>query len=213
MQNSVQRPDITEREEFAATLAALGPQAPTILPGWDAADLLEHLLLREGGAHLLVGERLPGPLGRRAAESRAARREVPWAEQVARFRQGPGRLSPVGRLDALTGQAELLIHHEDLRRAQPGWEPRRLSREREDDAWRALGLMAPVSMRVRADVTLVSPRGGRRFGSRRAAGSLRVHGEPLELLLWVSGRDDVARVRLHGDGAARRALQDGRRGL
>jgi hypothetical protein len=40
-----------------------------------------------------------------------------------------------------------------------------------------------------------------------------VHGEPLELLLWVTGRDEVARVRLHGDEGARRALAEGRRGL
>ena len=130
-----------------------------------------------------------------------------------RFRRGPGPLSPVGRLDALSGQAELLIHHEDLRRAQDGWEPRRSEPERDRAAWRATGLMAPLAMRIRAEVTLVSPLGGRRLGSRRAQGSLRVHGEPLELLLWVTGRDEVARVRIHGDEAARRALAEGRRGL
>ncbi|WP_341855383.1 maleylpyruvate isomerase N-terminal domain-containing protein [Brachybacterium sp. GPGPB12] len=33
-----------EREALAASFAALGPAAPTILPGWDAEDLLEHLV-------------------------------------------------------------------------------------------------------------------------------------------------------------------------
>lgn len=73
--------------------------------------------------------------------------------------------------------------------------------------------MAPLAMRIRAEVTLVSPLGGRRLGSRRAQGSLRVHGEPLELLLWVTGRDEASRVQVHGEPAALRALQDGRRGL
>ncbi len=202
-----------EREQLAATFAALGPEAPTILPGWDAEDLLEHLMLREGGGHLLLGARLPGPLGRRAREEQERRRERPWEERLEIFRRGPGALSPVGRLDGLSGQAELLIHHEDLRRGRPGWEPRAADPDRDRDAWRALGLMAPLSMRMRADVTLVSSLGGRRLRSRRAEGSLRVHGEPLELLLWVTGRDEVARVRIHGDDGGRRALAAGHRGL
>lgn len=202
-----------EREALAASFAALGPEAPTILPGWDAEDLLEHLVLRESVPHLIVGPRLPGSLGRRAREARESRRDRPWTERVEDFRRGPGPLSFAGRMDRLSGQAELLIHHEDLRRAQDGWQPRRLSAERTADAWRSVGLMAPLAMRVRADVTLVSPVGGRRLRSRGAVGALRVHGEPLELLLWVSGRGDVARVRIHGDEAALRALGEGRRGL
>lgn len=202
-----------EREAFARTLLTYGPEAPTILPGWDAEGLLTHLLERERHPHLVVGSTLPGPLGGRAAAARAARREQPWQRRVETFRQGPGRFSPVGRIDALSGQGELLIHHEDLRRAQRGWEPRRLPAEATAQAWRAVGLMAPLAMSVRAEVTLVSPQGGRRLRSRRAVGSLRVHGDPLELLLWVSGRDEVARVRVHGDDSALQALREGRRGL
>ncbi|ASK64544.1 TIGR03085 family protein [Brachybacterium avium] len=202
-----------EREAFARTFLTHGPEAPTILPGWDAAELLEHLLLREGAPHLRVGSHLPGALGARAQRALDALRASSWQERVERFRQGPGRLSPIGRIDALSGQGELLIHHEDLRRAQLGWEPRQLPAEAAADAWRAVGLMAPLAMRVRAEVTLVSPLGGRQLRSRRAVGSLRVHGDPLELLLWVSGRDEVARVRVHGDQVALQALREGRRGL
>lgn len=203
----------TEREGFAGTFLALGPTAPTILPGWDAAALLEHLHLRERAPQLMLAHRLPGPLADRARAALERYRMTPWEQRVADFRTAPGPLSPIGRLDALSGQAELLIHHEDLRRAQDGWEPRRIPAAQAEDAWRAVGLMAPLAMSVRADVTLVSPLGGRRLRARRSAGSLRVHGEPLELLLWVSGRDQVARVQVHGEPAALRALQEGRRGL
>lgn len=204
---------LSEREEFAKTFLALGEHASTVLPGWDAADLLEHLLLREGAPQLLLGRRLPGRLGAAARQGIEDLRALPWRARVERFRTGPGRFSIAGRVDALSGQGELLIHHEDLRRAQPGWEPRPPQAERDRSAWRALGVMAPLAMRVAADVTFVSPQGGRRIGSRHAAGSLRVHGEPLDLLLWVTGRDEIARVRLHGDEGARRALAEGRRGL
>lgn len=202
-----------ERAQFAASFLELGPGAPTILPGWDAPDLLEHLLLRESHPHLMVGAALPGPLGRRAVRAREDLHSTPWVRLVDQFRTGPGPLSPAGTMDSLSGDGELLIHHEDLRRAQDGWEPRQLSAAQDASAWKALGLMSRVFLRVPVDVTLVSPRGGLRRPARRSAGSVRVHGEPLELLLWVAGRDDVARVRIHGDDAGQQALRDGRRGL
>ncbi|WP_193104492.1 TIGR03085 family metal-binding protein [Brachybacterium sp. FME24] len=202
-----------EREAIAATFEDLGPTAPTILPGWDAPELLEHLLLRERYPHLMVGPKLPGPVGRRAVGALDALRATGWVRRVELLREGPGPLSPVRAMDTLSGQGELLIHHEDLRRAQDGWEPRRLSPDASVQAWRAVSLLSRVSLHVNADVTLVSPLGGRRLPSRHSAGSLRVHGEPLELLLWASGRDEVARVRIHGEEGALQALREGRRRL
>lgn len=201
------------RAEISASFLELGPQAPTILPGWDAAQLLSHLLLRERYPYLPLGRRLPGGWGRRSEEAVGRLESRPWREQVELLRSGPPRLSPTGIADRLTGDAELLIHHEDLLRAQPGWTDRRARPEVQEQAWQVVGAMARVAMRVRADVTLVSPSGGRRLTSRRGDGGLRVHGEPIDLLLWVSGRDEVARVRVHGDQAALEALREGRRGL
>lgn len=202
-----------ERLALADSFLALGPEAPTILPGWDAPDLLEHLLVRERSPHLTVGSRLPGPLGARAESALERLRDTGWEELVERLREGPGRLSPIGRLDRFIGEGELLIHHEDLRRAQEDWEPRRLTPATDAQAWRALALTSRVSLKVPTDITFVSPLGGLRRTSRGADGSLRVHGDALELLLWASGRDDVARVQVHGDEHALQALRTGRRGL
>jgi hypothetical protein len=87
---------------------------------------------------------------------------------------------------------EYAVHHEDVRRAQPGWEPRALPRTVQDQLWTA----ATLSGRRRAgrrglvlrrtDITGVE----KRFG----AVGRTVAGEPMELLLWVAGRRDVARV-------------------
>ena len=66
---------LTERESLTRTFLDLGPQAPTILPGWDAEDLLEHLLLREGAPHLIAGRKLPGPWRSPAGWMRSAVRE------------------------------------------------------------------------------------------------------------------------------------------
>ena len=76
-----------------------------------------------------------------------------------------------------------------------------------------MGGFALIALKVPARVTLVSPRGGRQVGPRRAEGSLRVHGEVLELLLWVTGRDEVAQVQVQGDAAGLAALREGRRGI
>ena len=54
------------------------------------------------------------------------------------------------------------------------------------------------------------------YGQPSGSGPAMVIGyrrQPLELLLWVTGRDEVARVRIHGDPGGRRALAAGRRGL
>ncbi|GAB4096194.1 TIGR03085 family metal-binding protein [Brachybacterium horti] len=203
----------SERAQIADALAQLGPAAPTILPGWGARDLLDHLLLRERFWTLQLGGALPGPAGTALTQRKEAALGLPWEQKVALLREGPGRLSPAGRADALTGDLELLIHHEDLRRAQDGWRPRRITPEVERAAWRGIGVFARLSLRVDARVTLVSPRGGKQVGPRRAEGSLRVHGEVLELLLWVTGRDEVARVQIQGDLAGLAALREGRRGI
>ena len=201
------------RESLSAAFLDLGPQAPTILPGWEAAQLLSHLLLRERYPHLQIGRMLPSGLGRGAAAAVEQLEASPWQEQVELLRNGPPRLSPVAAVDRLSNDSELLIHREDLLRAQPDREPQPAPAELQAQAWQAVGPMARVAMRVRADVILVSPLGGRRLPSRRGDASVRVHGEPIELLLWVSGRDRAARVRVHGDQAGLAALREGRRGL
>jgi uncharacterized protein (TIGR03085 family) len=127
------------------------------------------------------------------------RRATPYPEVVERFRAGPPAWSPM----ALPGgralnTAEFVIHHEDVRRAQPDAQPRPLPREAQDELWTA--------------VTLFGRRAGRRKGGlvlrrsdvagvekRYGAGRTTVEGEPVELLLWTSGRTDVARVTISQD--------------
>lgn len=206
-------PTADERSALADQFERLGPDAPTILPGWDAAQLLDHLLVRERYGHHAMGARLPGVFGRHSRAALEDLRALPWAEQTELLREGPPAYSPVGRVDSITGNAEILIHHEDLRRAQPGWQRRDLSPAQQHQVWRTVRLFSRAMLRVPADITLVSALGGIRRSSRRARGTLRVHGEPLELLLWVSGRDEIAQVRIHGDTGGLEALQEGRRGM
>ena len=189
-----------ERAALADLFADLGPGAPTCCEGWTTAHLAAHLVVRERRPDALPGYgfeaagRLPALAAWSHRLEDSARVATPYAEMVARFRAGP----PPWSLMALPGgrglnTVEFVIHHEDVRRAQPNWTPRALPRETQDELWgaaflfgrQAAGRPGGLILR-RSDVAGVE----KQFGE----GKTVVGGEPLELLLWASGRTDVARV-------------------
>jgi uncharacterized protein (TIGR03085 family) len=193
-----------ERAALADLLDELGPDAPTCCAGWDTAHLAAHLAVRDRRPDALPGfglEQLAAGLGAwsHRLEDRL-RTSTPYAEVVGRVRSGPPAWSPFAwpQVAGLVNTTEFVIHHEDARRAQPGWKPRTLSRADQDQLWRALGGVAllagrrsPGGLRLRrSDVPDVERTAGGRSPSTTVAG------EPLELLLWSSGRRDVARVDL-----------------
>ena len=186
-----------ERAELADELDKLGPDAPTCCEGWTTAHLAAHLVVRDRRPDAMLGlgveaARGPGPLPSWAHRLEARLREsTPFAEVVARFRSGPPPWTPLAwpGLSSLN-TTEFAIHHEDARRAQPGWTPRSLARADQDALWTAT---AYFGRRVRGGVVL------RRtdvdgIERRVGDGGRTVSGEPMELLLWTSGRRDVARV-------------------
>lgn len=202
-----------ERAALADAFDAGGPTAPTVLPGWEAAELLEHLLVREQRPDLMIGPKLPvAPLARRAEEGLASLRALPWRERVQQFRSGPQKFSPVRVLDGLMNTVEYFIHHEDLRRARPDWEPRELTAEDQAQLWSGLKRMGRILVRADVEVTLVSPQGSVRIPSKKSLGAVSVHGSPSELVLWTFGRD-YAQVSVQGEDSAIRALGSAKRGI
>jgi uncharacterized protein (TIGR03085 family) len=200
----------TERLALADLLAELGPDAPTLCTGWDTRDLAAHLVVRERRPDAAAGIVLPA-LRRRTGSVQDDYRQRPYAELVELVRNGPGPLSPFALpgADRFLNTTEYVIHHEDVRRAQPGWAPRELPAKVQDALWSAVRGRAPLALRkVRAGVVLrrtdatVPPLVGAK-GEPVAT----VSGEPLELLLFLFGRRDHARVDISGDAAARAALE------
>lgn len=192
---------VLERRALADLLAELGPDAPTCCEGWTTAHLAAHLVVRERRPDAMPGyalEMLPGlaRLGTWAhhVEDRT-RANSSYADLVDRVRSGPPAWAPLSwpGLERLN-VPEFAIHHEDVRRAQPGWAPRTLPDGAQDQLWRAAGLHARRAAGTRGLVLCRSDGGGeeKRFG----AGGRTVTGEPLELLLWTSGRRGVARVEV-----------------
>jgi uncharacterized protein (TIGR03085 family) len=189
-----------ERAAVADLLAALGPDAPTCCAGWTTAHLAAHLVVRDRRPDALIGYgaeqvRLGAPLAAwsHRLEDRL-RKTTAYAEVVRRVRSGPAAWFPLAWpvVAQVLNLTEYAIHHEDVRRAQPGWQPRALPRSVQDRLWTAATLFARRTAGRRGLVLRRSDAPGveKRFG----AGGRTVEGEPLELLLWASGRRDVARV-------------------
>ncbi|MEV0426704.1 TIGR03085 family metal-binding protein [Micromonospora sp. NPDC050495] len=197
----------SEREALADLLLDLGPEAPTINDGWTTRDLAAHLVVRERRPDAAGGIVLP-PLRRYGEAVRRRLAAGPYPELVARVRRPP-RWSPVSNplTDELVNTLEFFIHHEDVRRAQSGWRPRDLPAGLNAALWRRGALLARTALRrFPADLLVQAPGfGERKVG--RGGERLRLVGAPGELVLFLSGRQRVARVQVDGPAAPAERLR------
>ena len=196
----------TERAALCDTAARVGATAPTLDEGWTVRDLLVHLLVREGSL-ASVGIAV-APLKRFADRAYAKTGRQPFTTLVERVRTGPPRLSPfaIPKLDELGNTMEFFVHHEDIRRAQPSWEPRVLGDEVEATLWGGLGKMLA---RKAPDGLVVEHSGtGASKTLKEGTPSVTVRGLPSEVTLFMTGRSEQARVDLLGDAAVIARLRD-----
>jgi uncharacterized protein (TIGR03085 family) len=201
----------TERLALADLLAELGPEAPTLCAGWDTHALAAHLVVRERRPDATPGLAVPA-LRRWTRSVQAGYERRPYAELVELVRTGPGRLSPFALpgVDRYLNTTEYVVHHEDVRRAQPGWAPRRLPPKVQDALWTAVRTRAALALRsVDAGVVLRRSDDTAHSSVVAAKGdtTATITGEPLELLLFLFGRGDHARVEITGDPTALAALE------
>ena len=198
----------SERAALADLLEQLGPDQPTVCTGWTTRDLATHLVVRDRRLDAMPGLALGGRLASWTERVHARARSRGYAELLAELRAGPPSWLPTAwsPLDRVLNTAEFVIHHEDARRAQPDWAPRELPREVQDRLWRTVPVLARGRTAPRPDGGLFVRRSDVPDGSPGSERRLRdgeptttVTGAPLEVLLWVSGRADVACVDLTVD--------------
>lgn len=198
-----------ERLALCALLDKTGPDAPTLCAGWTTGDLAAHLVLREHRLDAAAGV-LGGPLaGHTARVQDRIKRRTPFPGLVRTIRSGPPAWSVMALpgLDERINVVEFFVHHEDVRRAVPGWEPRELSSGESAVLWqrlRAARLMlrrAPVGVELARDDPEAD--GQRwRLTVKNATPAVTVIGSPAELTMWVMGRTGAARVRFDGTDVA-----------
>jgi len=197
-----------ERHALCDLLADIGPDQPTLCAGWQTADLAAHLVLRERRPDAGAGV-MGGPVAgyTRRVQARIADRHS-FAELISLIRTGPPRLSLFGLpgADDKLNLVEYFVHHEDVLRARPAWQPRKLDPELVDVLWDRLRLArmmmrkAPVGVELaRAAGAVPRDRPGRvRITAKARTPVVTVTGDPVELTLWTMGRTSVADVRLEG---------------
>lgn len=189
-----------ERRVVAELFDEVGPDAPTLCTGWQTRDLAAHLIVREHRPDAAPGILIKGLAGRleRIQRDTAAK---PWAELVATVRQGPPLLSPfrIGVVNELANTAEYFVHAEDIRRAQPGWEPRPADADRDAALWTRLKASARMFFRRSpVGVALARPATGDVVAAKRGPRTVTITGEPGELLLFAFGRKEY-RLSFDGD--------------
>ncbi|GAA4855044.1 MULTISPECIES: TIGR03085 family metal-binding protein [Saccharopolyspora] len=202
-----------ERAQLCDLFDRVGPDAPTLCEGWSTRDLAVHLVVRERRPDALAG-RLVKKLAERGERIESELRALPWPELVGQVRQGPPKWNPMGLsgVDEAANTAEFFVHHEDVRRAQPGWEPRPADPARDEALWRSLSRMAKVFYgRSPVGVVLRRP-DGTEIAAKRGPRTIRILGEPGELLLHAFGRAQT-RVTFEGSDADVLAVEDLRRHL
>jgi uncharacterized protein (TIGR03085 family) len=204
-----------ERAALVETLRGVGPDAPTLCEGWNTRDLAAHLVIREYRPDAGPGILIPFFAAHTAKVQREVTEQTDWDELVDKVASGPPIYSPLKLLDPVANVAEMFIHHEDVRRAQPSWQPRVLEPALATMLRRTLPLMGLRTLsKVPGRVALRSKDGRTLLiaGSARFRGpAVTVTGPPEELLLFSVGRQ--ARVDFDGDASAVQAVRDAPKGL
>lgn len=199
-----------ERLALADLMLEEGPDAPTRCAGWTVRDLAAHLVLRERRPDAAPGI-LIGPLRGYTERVQRRLRDRPWPALVEVVRAGPPML--LRPFEEQMNLMEMFLHHEDVRRARPQWEPRTLDPAEERALWSRIGMLARLARRrLPVGVDFDAPGFGR-VGGGASDPRVTVTGPPGELLLFASGRQDAARVELSGPPEEVERLKAARLGL
>jgi uncharacterized protein (TIGR03085 family) len=201
-----------ERAALVETMRTVGPEAPTLCGDWTTRDLAAHLVVREGRLDTTPGIAVPFLAGYTEKVRRQAAESTDWEVLLDKVASGPPLYSPFKIFDPVANMGEMFIHHEDVRRAKAGWEPRPLDGATVRALGRGLAIMARLTLaKAPARVTVRTPQGKDLVTVGRGP-ELTITGEPQELLLFISGRDAV-QLTFDGDAALVDEVRASRRGL
>lgn len=203
----------TERAAICDAFEKAGPDRPTLCGEWSTQDLLAHLLVRERQPWASGGIMIAAlaPITERAMRGYA---DTPWSEMVDQFRAGPPAWSPFAlpKVDELANGAEHFVHHEDVRRGEPGWEPRPADAVRDEQVWALVGRSGRMMYRKSPVGVIVRRPTGEQAVIKTGPGVVTLVGEPGELLLHGFGRSEI-RVETEGSDADIAALTKSPRGI
>jgi uncharacterized protein (TIGR03085 family) len=193
-----------ERAELCELFLELGPDEPTLCGDWTTRDLAAHLVVRERRPDAAIGIVVSKAAGY-TDRVQAGVADTEWADLVETVRSGPPFWSPtrLAKVDELANTVEFFVHLEDVRRAQPTWEPRTLDADLVDALY---GVLAKMSKRLvkssPVGIVLEPDDAHGPIVAKQADPSVTVRGPVGELVMFVYGRQTHSRVELFGDDAS-----------
>jgi uncharacterized protein (TIGR03085 family) len=194
-----------ERAALCDLFDEVGPDAPTLCAGWTTRDLAAHLVIRERRADASMGI-VAKPLAGWTERVQAGEAKRPWAELVHRVRDGAPWYSAfsIGKVDEMANGAEYFIHHEDVRRAAEGWEPRVMREQDERFLWAVVSKRGSTFFKAATvGVTLRTPEGREAVAKpAEPERTVVITGPPSELAMFAFGRKEHARVEFSGEQGA-----------
>ena len=183
-----------ERLRLVDSARRAGEDAPTLCEGWTARDLATHLIIRERHPAAAMGIVMSKFAGKREAQEREYA-SMPYSELLGLV-ASPPRWTPGGwpGVESVMNTAEFVVHHEDIRRAAIEWIPRRLSSQENTTVWaQCKTALIPFGAKAKSRVEINAPGNGRRSAGGKGEG-ITITGEPVEILLYLMGRERHALV-------------------
>jgi uncharacterized protein (TIGR03085 family) len=204
--------DARERRELSDLFEELGPDAPTLCEGWTTEDLAAHLVVRERHPTAAGGILIPA-LEQRLEQFMGKEKQGGYRRLVDRVRNGPP-LGPfaVPGLRTLLNLQEYVVHHEDVRRAN-GMGPRTDRPELDAALWGNLRRGARFMLRKVKGAKVRLQRPGGDAVTVGHGPEVVVTGEPVDLLLYLFGREGAAQVEITGDPEAQAVLAQAPKGI
>ena len=187
-----------ERHDLCDLSLVLGEDAPTLCGDWTAKQLVAHLLVRENRPWAAAGIVVP-PLSGLTEKSMERMARKDFGVLVEKLRD-PGlnmyRLRPA---EVAFNTLEYFVHYEDLRRAQPGWEPRELEAADLGLIWK-LGRGSGRLMARRLGLPLRIRRNDTGAEAVLSSGDdpVVVSGPPGEVVLFLFGREYARGLTFEG---------------
>ena len=204
--------DARERRELSDLFEELGPDAPTLCEGWTTEDLAAHLVVRERHPTAAGGILIPA-LEKRTEQFMEREKTGGYPRLVDRVRNGPP-LGPfaVPGLRTLLNLQEYVVHHEDVRRAN-GLGPRTDRADLDEALWSNLKRGARLMLRKVRGAKVRLQRPDHEAVTVGHGPEVVVTGQPVDLLLYLFGREGAAQVEITGDPEAQQILAQSPKGI
>jgi uncharacterized protein (TIGR03085 family) len=186
----------SERAHLADLFDRVGPDSPTLCGDWSTRDLAAHLVVRERRPDAVLGI-VSRPFARHTESVQERLAEKPWPELVDKVRHRSPLL--VGSMDDAFNTTEFFIHHEDVRRAAPDWEPRPYDEHLERVMWRVLRSRGRAFFRRSPVGVVLQLPDGTSHVAANGTPSVTLVGPASELVLYAYGRAAHAQVEVMGD--------------